>query len=221
MRYVLALAALLCAVVLFAQAPVKPEIKYTEVKYSADKSSYKWEGDDRVLALQGNVKFTQGDTTLAADKVDYRESTRTAVATGNLRIADDRSTITGDTCTVSFKEKKSTITGAVTLVIKPKAKDKSGLKDDATLTCQAIDYFYKEKRAVISSPLTLVQKDRTVNADSAVYQGEPELVELTGNVEGHDEKHTFSAPKVTVSLKEDNEWVEAEKATGTFYIKDE
>jgi lipopolysaccharide assembly outer membrane protein LptD (OstA) len=211
------------------------EPKYTEVKYWADSSSYRWDGEDRILALKGNVKFVQEDTVLIADKIDYRESTRTANASGNLKIYDEQNSITGDTCLVNFKEKRGTLTGNVRMVAKPKPKPeasggsskpkslKSEWKDEAVLTCDKIDYFYKEKRAVIASPVTIVQKDRTVTADSATYLGKDEIVQLVGNVKGKDEKerHSFSAPKVTVSLKADDEWIEAEKATGSFYVKEE
>lgn len=226
--------ALLASIVSFAQQadPAKPtEPKYTEVKYSADASSYRWEGEDRILALTGNVKFTQGDTTIQADKVEYREAPRTAVAVGNLKIFDNRNNITGDTATISFKEKRCVISGSVRVLAKPKPKPadatakpgKTEWKDETTIACEKIDYLYKEKKAVIPSAVTIVQKTRTITADSATYNGKDEVLMLAGNVKGRDEKerHTFTAPKVTVSLKDDNQWVEAEKATGSFYVKEE
>lgn len=229
------------SVVIAAQEPgakKAEEPKYTEIKYSADSSSYKWDGEDRILVLKGNVKFVQGDTVLLADRVDYRESTRTASASGNLKIYDDQSTITGETCSVNFKEKKGTISGNVRMVSKPKTKPenkadaksdskpkslRSEWKDEVRLTCEKIEYFYKEKRAVIPCPVKIVQKTRTVTADSAEYFGKEEIVRLVGNVKGNDEKdrHSFAAPKVTISLKENDEWIEAEKATGSFYVKEE
>lgn len=215
------------------EEPKKPaEPKYTEIKYSADQSSYRWQEDDRILVLTGSVKFVQGDTILLADKVDYQESTNTATASGNLKIYDDQNAITGDACTVSFKDKKGSLTGNVRMVAKPKPKPPqstgdskiaSQWKDELTITCDAIEYYYKEKRAVVPGAVTIVQKTRTITADSAVYRGGDEVLELAGNVKGKDEKdrHTFSAPKVTISLKEGNEWIEAEKASGSFYVKEE
>lgn len=234
-KTVIAGALVLLSALLAAQQAAGPkEPKYTEVKYSADMSSYKWDGEDRILALKGNVKFVHDDTVLTADKVDYRESTRTAIATGNLTIRDDQNTITGNECTVNFKEKKGLISGNVRMVAKPKPKPattgdskpkslKSEWKDEAVITCDKIDYFYKEKRAVVSTPLTITQKSRVVTADSATYLGKEETFQLVGNVKGKDEKekHSFEAPKVTMSLKEDDQWIEAEKATGSFYVKEE
>lgn len=203
--------------------------KYSEVKYSADTYSYRWDGGDKILVLTGNVKFVQGDTTILADKVDYHEATRIAVATGNLKIFDPQNTIVGKQCTVSFKDKKATISGAVHINVKPKpsastdSKAKKEWKDEVIVTCESVDYLYKDKKAVIPTAVTIVQKTRTVTADSATYSGKDEIVELVGNAKGLDEKdkHTFSAPKVRISLKDGSEWVEAEKASGTLYIKDE
>ncbi|HEY3298258.1 MAG TPA: LptA/OstA family protein [Armatimonadota bacterium] len=213
-------------------APQKPaEPKYTEVKYWADNYSYKWEGEDRILVLTGNVKFVQGDTTILADRVDYRESSRTAVATGNLKITDPQNTAVAKQCVVNFKEKKCTMSGGVQLVAKPKpkpakpsdSKAKQTLRDDMTVNCEVVDYFYKDKKAVIPGAVEVVSKTRTVTADSAVYSGKDEVVELVGNVKGRDDKdkHSFAAPRVKISLKDDNQWVEAQKASGTIYIKDE
>lgn len=218
-----------------ATSPKPAEPKYTEIKYSADMTSYRWDGEDRILVLKGNVKFVQGDTVLLADKVDYRESTDTAIAAGNLKIYDDRNTITGDTCTVNFEEKKGTFAGNVRMVAKPRkpkpeapsdSKPKSlkaEWKEEVVITCDKVEYYYKQKKAVIPSPMTMVQKSRTVTADSATYLGKEEIIQLAGNVKGRDEKdkHSFSAPKVTISLKENDEWIEAEKATGSFYVKEE
>jgi len=237
--FVICTVALLLGTLKAAQqdAVSKPaEVKYTEIRYSADTTSYRWDGEDRILLLSGNVKFIQGDTTFLADKIDYREKTKTAQASGNLKIFDERNVLTADLCAVNFDEKKATLTGNVHLVAKPKptpdSKPADGStstkslraewKDEAVVTCDKAEYYYKEKKAILSGNFKIVQKTRTITADSAVYLGNDEKVELVGNVNGVDEKdkHSFSAPRVVISLKEDDEWIEAEKATGKFYIKE-
>jgi lipopolysaccharide assembly outer membrane protein LptD (OstA) len=216
--------------VLFAeQSSTPPAPKYTQVKYSADDSSYRWIGENRILVLKGNVKFVHGDTTMVADRVEYDESSRTATGTGNLKIFNMESNVTGDKCVLSFKEKKASIVGNVVLVSKPKpdaAKKGKGsfqTRDEVTVTCASLDYFYKEKKAVIPTPLVIVQKDRRITADSGTYYEDDDKVILTGNVKGEDEKakHSFTSPKVTISLKDNDQWMQAEKASGTFYVKDE
>ncbi|MDI6828542.1 MAG: LptA/OstA family protein, partial [Armatimonadota bacterium] len=198
--------------------PAEPT--YKEVKYSADSSSFRWDGEDRIAVLKGNVRFVHGDTTLQADKVDYSEKTKTATATGNLKIYDERNTITADLCVINFEEKKGTLTGNVRMVAKPKPKKDTGeqkdspkslsseWKDEAVITCDKIDYYYKLKKAVVANGLKIVQKNRIVTADSATYFGKEDKVELVGNIKGYDEKekHSFSAPRVVISLKENDEW---------------
>jgi lipopolysaccharide assembly outer membrane protein LptD (OstA) len=216
------------------EQPKPAEPKYTEIKYSADASSYKWDGQDRILVLLGNVTFLHGDTTMTADRVEYHESTKTADATGSPKIFDPRNTILGEKCSVNFKEKKGSMIGNVKVVIKPKEKPKdasdsrpksltSEIKEDTILTCGAIDYYYKEKRAVSPGKLKVVEKNRIVTADSGTYLTKEELVTMVGNVKGVDEKekHNFSAPRMTVSLRETDQWVQAEKATGSFFVEEE
>ena len=154
--------------------PAQP--KYTEIKYSADKSSYRWEGEDRILVLTGSVKFVQGDTILTADKVDYREATKTALATGNLKIQDKQSTITGEKCLVNFQEKKVRVTGSVVMAAKPEKKEqkegeKPQWKDEVTVKCSDVEYFYKDKKANVPVPVTILQKNRIVTADTATWDG--------------------------------------------------
>lgn len=208
------------------------EPKYTEIKYSADVTSYRWEPQDEILVLKGNVKFTQGDMTLVADRVEYRKNNQTAVASGNLKIEDDRTAITAETCIVDFTNKKGTLSGNVRIVSKPNLKSsenadntslRSQWKDEILVTCQKVDYYYKLKKAVIPGPLSINQKDRTVTADSGTYFVSEERALLTGNVTGKDEKekHTFAGQKVVVSFKAGDEWIEIEKASGTFYVKEE
>lgn len=208
------------------------EPKYTEIKYSADVTSYRWEPQDEILVLKGNVKFTQGDMTLVADRVEYRKNDQTAVASGNLRIADDQTAITAEACTVNFKDRKGTLSGNVRIVSKPKPKSsenadnkslRSQWKDEVLVTCQKVDYYYKLKKAVIPGPLVINQKERTVTADSGTYLVGEERALLVGNVTGKDEKerHTFAGQKVVVSFKTGDEWIEIEKASGSFYVKEE
>lgn len=208
------------------------EPEYMEIKYSADVTSYRWESQDEILILKGNVKFAQGNMTLLADRVEYRKSNQTAIASGNLKITDDQTTITAESCIVNFKDKKGTLSGNVRMVSKPKPKDsenadntslKSQWKDEIIITCQKVDYDYKLKKAAIPGPLSINQKDRTLTADSGTYFVAEERALLVGNVVGKDEKekHTFAGQKVAVSLKAGDEWIEVEKASGTFYVKEE
>lgn len=212
-----------------APAPKPAEPTYRELKLeNADKQFVRL--SDKVTVLSGNVRMVTGDIHLNADKVEYQETTKSATATGNLRILDERNIITGDRCTMDFKAKKCNIAGSVKMVARPKEQKtpddkslKSQLKEETTIVCAAIDYFYKDKKAVIASPITITQTHRKITADSATYLGKDELIELTGNVKAVDDetRNTMSTPSARISLKDTDQWIEMEKTTGVFYIKDD
>ena len=207
-----------------------PSYKYVEVR--ADKTRYKY-GDSEIAILTGNVKITQGDTVLTADKIEYNENEdiQTAVATGSVKIVDPDAEITGDKGIAYFNEKRAVIDGNIKVVAKlkpkPAEKDKKTIKsewkDKAVITCDKIEYFYKKKEASAVGNLKMIQKDRTLTAGQAFYQVKPEIITLSGGVKGRDSKgQTFSAPgKVTASIKDGDEWIEMEHAVGTFRIKEE
>jgi len=213
-----------------AKPAEEPTYKYVNVQ--ADKTRYKW-GNPEIAILTGNVKITQGDTVLTADKIEYNnsEDVQTAVATGKLKIVDPETEITGDRGTAYFNEKRAVIQGNVTVVAKPKPEPdqkggstlRSERREKVVITCDTIEYFYKKKEAVATGNLKIVQKDRTLTAAKAFYQVRPELLTLTGPVKGKDSKgQTFSAPgPVTACLKEGEEWLEMEHAVGTFRVKEE
>lgn len=209
--------------------PKEPSYKYVEL-LNADSSRFKL-GSEKVYILKGNVKMRQGDTLLVADSVEYNEDEKvqTAVATGNLRITDPQNDITGAKGTSYFREKRAVVDGNVKIVTKPKggqaktSKDgiKSNWKEPATITCDKLEYLYKGKVAKLSGNLKITQKNRIVTADSALYQVKDELITLSGNVNGRDEKNqTFSSPSdVIVSLKEGDEWIEMKHAVGKFRVE--
>jgi lipopolysaccharide assembly outer membrane protein LptD (OstA) len=96
------------------------------------------------------------------------------------------------------------------------------LKEPVTLVCKTVKYYYKDKRAEATGPVTVTRKTQVVTGDSGVYTANDEIVSLTGNVHGKDEKNqTFDAPSVKMCVKEGAEWMEAPDVKATFYVKDE
>jgi len=214
-----------------AAAPTKqPSYKYVDVR--ADKWQYKW-GNSDIAVLSGNVKITQGDTVLTADRIEYnqKEDVQTAVAAGRIKIADPQTEITGDKGTAFFNERRAVIEGNVKVVVnpKPKAEAKDGktlrseFRERTVITCETIEYNYRDKEARASGNLQVVQKDRVLTARQAGYQAKKDLVILSGEVKARDSKgQTFSAPgPVTISIKPGEEWIEMEHAVGTFRIREQ
>jgi lipopolysaccharide assembly outer membrane protein LptD (OstA) len=229
----LSLAACALAAIAISAEEQKEKLKAPSYKFvellNADSSHFKL-GDKKIYILKGNVKMRQGDTVITADSIEYNQDAevQTAVASGNLKITDPKNEITGNKGTVYFREKRAVIEGTVKIVSQPKSAEasnssgiKANMKNPTTITCNNLEYLYKTKIAKLNGQLKIMQKDRTVTADSAVYQVKEELVTLNGNVNGKDEKNqTFSAPgEVKVSLKDGNEWVEMKNATGTFRVE--
>jgi lipopolysaccharide assembly outer membrane protein LptD (OstA) len=208
------------------QKPVQqPDYKVVNVK--ADVLKRNW-GAKKTVLLSGNVVVTQGDTVLKSDKIEYDEDAQIAKSPGPLTITDPDNDIAGAFGVAYLKERRGILEGSVKLVTKPKQKPgasekSSQWRDPATVTCDTVEYLYKQKQATASGHLKMVQKDRTINADKAVYQVKDEIVTLTGNVKGSDEQgQTISAGgKITVSMKDGDEWMEIEQATGSFKVKSE
>ena len=203
----------------------EPDYKLVNVK--ADVLKRNW-GQAKTVLLSGNVVITQGDTVLKSDRIEYDEDSQIAKSPGPLTIADPEADISGASGVAYLKERRGIVQGSVKLLVKPKRKDTSAgkpseWKEPATIACDTLEYLYKLKQATAGGHLTLTQKDRTVTAEKAVFLVKQELMTLTGNVKGSDEKgQTVSAGgKVTVSLKEGDEWMEIEQATGTFKVKSE
>ncbi len=200
----------------------KPAAKNVEVVDGhADVVKAVWGNKTEVLMV-GNVRFISKDTTLTSDKVTYDKQTKTAVSPGKISITNPECDVTGSKGIAYFEKKLGIIEGDVTMLMKPKkdeTQDKDSIKakmsEPTTITCPKLEYLYSSKIATATGGVVFKQQKRSAKADKAVYDGKKELLTLTGNpVEGVDEDgQTFKAPKVVISLKNGDEWMEA---TGGF-----
>ena len=192
----------------------------------ADKIRRTWNGKT-ISLLTGHVDIRHGDTTLLADRVEYDETAGVAVATGSLRIGDSEADITGDKVTVYFKERKGVAEGSVKVAIKPKPRKKaesgesSPSGEPTTVSCERVEYLYRAKKATATGSVRIVRKEREILADKVFYDGNAETLDLAGGIHGKlDRDQPFSAKgRVKMSLKEGEEWIEMELASGTFRVK--
>ncbi|MDO8684373.1 MAG: LptA/OstA family protein [Armatimonadota bacterium] len=204
-----------------------PEPNYKIVNVQADVWKQNW-GSKSLTLLTGNVVITQGDTVLKSDRVEFDEDANIATSPGRLTITDPNNEISGASGIAYLNDRRGEIKGSVKLVTKPKQKPdpnrkSTEWKDTVTMTCDKIEYLYKLKKATAGGNLKMVQKDRTVTADQAIYLVKDEIVTLNGNVKGIDTKgqSVTAGGKVTASLKEGDEWIEIERASGIFKVKEE
>jgi lipopolysaccharide export system protein LptA len=203
-------------------------VGYREVKVHGD--VWRYNQASRTHVYEGHITATHGDTVLRADRIAYNEKDNTAVVTGKITVDNPRNHVEGDTAAVDFNTKTIRLRGdkGVKLVALPTPGEQSEdglrgrIKEPVSLTCATIIYNYKAKRADIPGPLTVTRLGQTLTGDAGVYLGAEDIITLTGNVRGKDEKNqTFSAPSVKVSLKKGAEWMEAPNVKATFYVKDE
>lgn len=207
----------------------KAPAKKSEVRYGADLWKGPWDGDG-VLTLKGNVWFEHEDTRLTSDLIEYdaRKDVKTAFSPGKISISNPDCDITADKGTASFIKKLVVIEGSVVLRVKPKPESggaetgesiRAKISKPTTVTCSKLEYLYKDKIAAAKGGVTFVQEKRKVTAQEAVYDQNNELLTLTGEVLGSDEEgQTFSAPKVVISFKKGDEWIEVTQGKATVKV---
>lgn len=194
--------------------------------------SLEYDPDEDTSTLSGNVVIAHQDIKLYCDRAVYNHEQESAVATGNPRVVNPETTITGEIIEAHFEDEVATIVGKVTVVTQRKqekeAEQQEGTSEDGepekledywekktTITCDKIVYEYAEdvKRATATGRVKAVQEDKTVYADRAVYEELKDLITLTGNVRVLTDKgDEFRSPKAVISVEED--WVRMEQVRG-------
>lgn len=181
--------------------------------------------------LDGNVVFSHKDIKLYCDEAVYDYDNNSAVATGNPKVVDPETTITGDVIEADFEDEIATIAGNVTAVTQKKpeeggeapAGDEEEDEDEpprdleelhekkTTITCEKVVYEYGDdvERITATPRVKAVQEDKTVYADKAVYEEKKDLITLTGDVRILTDKgDELRCPKAVISVEED--WIRAE-----------
>ncbi len=230
------LAALLVAVPVVAQEPEEPgglvEDENRARIESADHLRY--DPDEEKYYLNGNVVFSHQDIKLYCDEAVYDYDNNSAEATGNPKIVEPETTITGDVVEANFDDEVATIVGNVTAVTQKKPEEDEAADEEAaaeaedgdeepprdfeelhekktTITCEKIVHEYGEDVEVTTATgrVKAVQEDKTVYADRAVYEEKKDLLTLTGDVRIITDKgDELRCPKAVISTEED--WIRAE-----------
>lgn len=176
--------------------------------------SYKETPAGAVSTISGDVVFTYEDTTLNTDAATYNHKTQVATSPGKLQIDDAQNTITGSKGVAFYKRKVAVITGNVRIIARPRPQDLNApegslrreFRDPVTITCDRVEYNWRTRVATATGNLTLRQKERTITADRAVYEGREERVTLTDNVRGVTiQGDEIRGKKAIVILKEGEE----------------
>jgi|GEM_PF-5930245 lipopolysaccharide assembly outer membrane protein LptD (OstA) len=199
-------------------------------KRRVDYKSGKHKLVDGIHQMSGGVRFVSEDTILTTDAAGYNEKTGIASSPGKVQIEDTFNNITGNTGTAYYKTRDAKFRGNVVIIAKPRPENLSApegsarkqFDSPATITCESVDYNWGTRIAELTGNLKIVQKDRTVTALTAVYDGKNEIVTLQGNVVYKDSKgQNFTAQKVVMNIKEGQESFVADGVKGDFEIEDE
>lgn len=200
----------------------------------------RYDPDTAMYYLDGNVVFSHKDIKLYCDHAVYDYDANSAQATGNPRVVDPETTITGDVIEANFNEEVATVVGNVTAVTQKRPEegqasansDSSGEEEPprdlrelhekkSTITCEKIVFEYAEDvdRITATGRVKAVQEKRTAYADMAVYEGTTELLTVTGNVRIlTDRGDEFRCPRAVISIEEN--WIRAEQVTGVGVRRD-
>jgi lipopolysaccharide assembly outer membrane protein LptD (OstA) len=180
----------------------------------------------------GHVVAIQDDTWFLCDEILYNDETKQGSCRGSIKITDPKLDLTGDDVTFDTATKMAVITGSVKAVYhrtEEKATDESQpntkeggslrekVKGDVVMTCDRLEYNYKDKIAVMTGGTHIETETWIATADRVTYARKSEIAELVGHVHAvHKEKgHAFDAPRVRMSLKKGDEWIEADSEDKT------
>lgn len=237
-RPVLLITAIILATGVWAQQPDLEEpgdLVADEDRARIESADFlRYDADEEMYYLDGNVVFSHRNIRLYCDHAVYDYDANAAEATGNPRVVDPETTITGDVIEANFDDEIATVVGNVTVVTQKKpeegeervAEGDSGNDDPprdlselhekkSTITCDKLVYEYAEDvdRITATGRVKAVQEERTAYADRAVYEGTTELLTVTGNVRIiTDRGDEFRAPRAVISI--DENWIRAEQVTG-------
>jgi lipopolysaccharide export system protein LptA len=175
--------------------------------------------------------LTNDDSRLTTATASFNEKTQIANAPGKLKLEDTYNTLTGNTGTAFYKTRDARIRGDVVIVARPRDEDRNAPEGSTqrqfdapvTMTCQKVDYNWRTRIARASDRLTVKQKDYTVTADQAFYDGKKEMVILEGNVKytRTGKPDTGQAKKVTIIYTKGKENFIAEGGVSGVFAVDE
>ncbi len=184
-------------------------------------------GRGRTYILTGNVMIRSEDTTLRTDAATYNMETGIASSPGKVQIDDAQNTLVGDKGVAYYRKRTANVTGNVRITMRPRPQDQSApegslrreFKDPAFITCDAVDYNWRTRVAATRGELTMRQRNRTVTAERAVYDGRNEKVSLTGDVHGvTTDGDDIRARKATAILTEGKEELILEAPQGVIRV---
>lgn len=218
-----------------APAPV-PAAPSSFVAYEA--GAARWLNVPRTIEMSQGVTFSQDGaflkTASAIVNLDDHQRALNARSQAPVHLYDTQNDLNGRQGYLDFGNHVASLKGDITLVVKPGPGEqgapagslRSQFKDAATLTCQSMIYDYQNKIGRVPGRLKVRQmvegKERVLTADSGKYDTRAQVIQLTGNVRGHNGEDTIVASEATIGTKEGAEFINIPvKLKGVFGVPPE
>lgn len=168
----------------------------------------------KTMAATGNVRLLLDDMELTARELLYNDETETARITGDPRFRQKGREGSAEVIRADFKNKQVVLEGSVWLRQEKEAiKKETGLKEHVgkvvVLRCDRLTYDYGTKNGKAEGHVVVEQEDAVAHGNTAVIDGEREIVVVTGGVRVEKKDGQWlEADRAIISTKED--WVELE-----------
>lgn len=169
-----------------------------------------------IVTLSGNVVIVFENTTLRTDAAVLNETTQIATSPGTVQIDDGQNTIRASRGVAYYKKRRADFENSVRITVRPRTQDRSApegslrreFKEPVTVSCNTGQYNWRQKRATAWGDLTFKQKNRTLVAEQAIYDGKKETLLLNGKIRGVDNGDTIQGAQALIGLKEGAEFFE-------------
>jgi lipopolysaccharide export system protein LptA len=188
-----------------------------EVNLNADRMVYDQKKGE--ISLFGNVRFIHGITSLTGERATFNTNAKTGHIRGNVKITQPETTITADKMSVFYDKNKAELSGGVNFVTGKNPLNTGGQIQQTRITSQSMVYDWAVRSGEASGRVTVTQGNRRANGDRAHYNGISEIITMTGNVKFEQgSNHWVTAQQVVIDMKNDT-FSASGGVSGTFYVE--
>ncbi len=154
------------------------------------------------VRLIGNVKIVNDKMTMTAPYAEFFSDKKMAEFQGGVKMVGEGSTATGKQMRVYYLEQRGILTGDVRLVTERGPGAQAG--SPSVLLCTELDYNWGTGLGKAKGRVRVRQGNRLAIADRATYQKNAQIVDLEGNVEferGEDDWLTCSKARMDLAAQ--------------------
>lgn len=154
---------------------------------------------------KARVRILYKDTVVEADVVEYDSDAQVARLSGNVRLQQERLSVSGDKMTAKVAQEEYEISGNAELVRFAENEDDGEPVVEFRLTADNIRLDGRSRDMVARGSVQAKQESRTIEADEMDYSDEQRLLTFRGNVyaTGSDPRFEAHCPLMVIDLESD------------------